>query len=140
MLVVRAEQFEKVVKTSEEDFINYLVAYVRGNHADAVAEQTDDALKKMIRSGIERARRYRIERVADTEIFIGKMFDVAPNFDEQTDINAVLTDERLAPANRLEILLSPSISKESWEEARRNYDEKAWSAPARRKSKSPKKS
>ena len=62
------------------------------------------------------------------------------SLDEQRDIQAVLTDERLAPANRLEILLSPSVSKESWEEARHNYDEKAWHPASPKKPKSPKKS
>lgn len=134
MLIVRAEQFEKIVKTSDEDFVNYLVAYVRGNHSGAAAEHTDATLRKMIRGGIKRAKRYRIERVVDTEIFIGKMFDVAPNFDEQADIKAVLTDESLPPEKRLEILVSPAVAKESWEEARRNSDEKAWLTVSRKKS------
>ena len=134
MLIVRAEQFEKIVKTSEEDFVNYLAAYVRGNHAGAAEKYDDTALRKMIRGGIKRAGRYRIERVVDTEIFIGKMFAVAPNFDEQAEIRDILTNESLAPDKRVEILQSPSVSKEAWQEAKNNYDEKAW-FPERKKNK-----
>lgn len=138
MLVVRAEQFEKIIKASEEDFVSYLVSYVRGNHADASEKYSDQTLRKMIRGGIKRGEKYGIERVADTEVFIGKMFEVAPNFDEQADIKAVLSDERHSPEKRLEILRSPSVSKEAWEEARAHGDEKAWFAASEKKPKSPK--
>ena len=138
MLVVRAEQFEKIIKASEEDFVNYLVGYVEGNHPEAAAERDEKTLRKMIRGGIKRAERYQIERVVDTEIFVGKMFEVAPNFDEQAEIKAILTDETNSPEKRVEILRSPSVAKESWEEARLGYDEKAWFEVSRKKPKSPK--
>ena len=126
MLVVRAEQFEKIIKASEEDFVNYLVGYVEGNHPEAAAERDEKTLRKMIRGGIKRAESHRIELVEDTQNFIAKMFEVAPNFDEQPAIKAVLDDKDLTPEKRLEKLQSPVISAEIWEEARRNYDEDAW--------------
>jgi hypothetical protein len=67
------------------------------------------------------------------------MFDVAPNFDEQPDINDILTDEKLPPEKRLELLVSPSVPKEAWEEARKNTNEKAWFSE-QTKNKSPKRS
>jgi hypothetical protein len=126
MLVVRQEQFEKVIKHSEEDFVNYLFGYVRGNHAATVEKHDDATLRKMIRGGIKRAESHRIELVEDTQNFIAKMFEVAPNFDEQPAIKAVLDEKDLTPEKRLEKLQSPVISDEIWEEARRNYDEDAW--------------
>ena len=126
MLVVRAEQFEKIIKHSEEDFVNYLFVYVQSNHAEAVAGRDEATVRKMIRGGIERATRHQIERVEDTQNFIGKMFEVAPNFDEQPQIKEVLDDERLPPKERLENLRSPIVPEEAWEEARKNYDENAW--------------
>jgi len=137
MLVVRQEQFEKIIKHSEEDFVNYLLDYVQGNYAEAVAERNEATLRKMIRGGIKRAQSHQIERVEDTQNFIGKMFEVAPNFDEQPEIKAVLDDESLMPEKRLEKLESPVITPEIWEKARSDYDEKAW-FPEQKKSKSPK--
>jgi uncharacterized protein YutE (UPF0331/DUF86 family) len=126
MLVIRQEQFEKVIKHSEEDFVNYLFGYVRSNHAEAVEKRDDASLRKMIRGGIKRAESHQIEKVEDTCQFIAKMVEVAPNFDEQSAIKAVLDDETLVPDKRLEKLESPVISQENWEEAKNNYDEKAW--------------
>jgi len=137
MLVVRQEQFEKVIKHSEEDFVNYLLGYVQNNHAEAIAGRDEATLRKMIRGGIKRAESHKIEKVEDTQNFIANMFEVAPNFDEQREIRAVLEDETLTPDKRLEKLRSPVISNENWEEARNNYDEKAW-FPEKKKPKSPK--
>lgn len=137
MLVVRQEQFEKVIKHSDEDFVNYLLGYVQSNHGETIARRDETTLRKMIHGGIKRAASHQIEKVEDTQKFIAKMFEVAPNFDEQSAIKAVLDDETLAPDKRLEKLESPVISEENWEEAKNNYNEKAW-FPERKKSKSPK--
>jgi hypothetical protein len=137
MLVVRNEQFEKIIKHSEEDFVNYLFGYVRNNHREAAQKRDDAALRKMIRGGIKRAASHHFELVEDTQNFIAKMFEVAPNFDEQPVIKAVLDDETLTPEKRLEKLKSPAVAPEIWEEARNHYDEKAW-FPERRKPRSAK--
>jgi len=137
MLVVRQEQYEKIIKASEEDFINHLFDYVQSNHAEAASARSDATLRKMIRGGIKRAESHQIKLVENTEIFIGKMFEAAPNFDEQPEIKAVLDDETLSPDKRLEKLESPAITKEIWEEVKNNYDENAW-FPEQKKSKSPK--
>ena len=126
MLIVRQEQFEKIIKHSEEDFVNYLFGYVKSNHSETVEKRNDATLRKMIRGGIKRAERHQIELVEDTRNFIGIMFEVAPNFDEQPEIKAVLDDASLTPEKRLEKLESPAISEEVWNEARNNYNEKAW--------------
>src|SRR5215207_2513390 len=101
MLVVRQEQYEKIIKASEEDFINHLFDYVQSNHAEAASARSDATLRKMIRGGIKRAESHQIKLVENTEIFIGKMFEAAPNFDEQPEIKAVLDDETLSPDKRL---------------------------------------
>src|SRR5215204_2765094 len=108
MLIVRQEQFEQIIKASEEDFINHLFDYVRGHHRDAAAKRDDQTLRKMIRGGIKRAESHQIKLVENTETFIGKMFEAAPNFDEQPEIKAVLDDETLSPDKRLEKLESPA--------------------------------
>lgn len=136
MLIVRAEQFEKIIKYSDEDFVNYLFGYLKNNHGETIGKRSDTALRKMIRGGIKRAAGHDIEKVADTQNFIAKMFEIAPNFDEHSEIKAVLDDETLPPRERLEKLDSSFITKEVWAEAKNNYNEKAW-LPEQKKQKPP---
>ncbi len=128
MLVVRQEQIETIIKGNGEDFVNYLFVYVQSNHSEAVAKRDDEILREMIRGGIKRAESHQITKVEDTQNFFAKMFEIAPNFDEQAEIKAVLDDENIAPDKRLEQLQSPIISDESWEKAKSNYAEDAWFA------------
>ena len=128
MLIVRQEQFEAIIKGTEEDFVNYLFGFVQSNHAEAAAKRDDLILREMIRGGIKRAESHQITKVEDTQNFIAKMFEIAPNFDEHAEIKAVLDDENIAPDKRLEQLQSPVISDEIWEKAKSNYAEDAWFA------------
>ena len=126
MLIIRQEQIETIIKGSGEDFVNYLFGYVKGNHAEAVAERDNKTLREMIRGGIKRAESHQITKVEDTQNFIAKMFEIAPNFDEQDEIKAVLDDENIVSDKRVEQLRSPLISDEIWEKAKSNYKEDAW--------------
>ena len=135
MLVIRQEQFEAIIKGTEEDFVNYLIGYVQSNHSEAIKGRDDKTLREMIRGGIKRAESHQITKVADTQKFVGKMFEVAPNFDEQPEIKAVLDDQTIAPDKRIEKLQSPFITDEVWAEAKNNCSEKAW-LPKRKRKKS----
>jgi len=87
-------------------------------------------LLDMARNGIKRARSHGLENTQDLQTFVGLMFVVAPNFDEQPEIRAVLSDESIPAGEKIEKLKSPLISEKAWEEAKNNHNEEAWkSAP-----------
>ena len=133
MLIVRQEQFEAIIKGTEEDFVNYLFDFVQSNHTEAAAKRDDKILREMIRGGIKRAASHQITKVEDTQNFIAKMFEIAPNFDEQAEIKAVLDEQNISPDKRIEKLQSPVISDDVWEKAKSNYKENAWFAHLPRK-------
>ena len=101
--------------------------------ADFVFDGSLLAAAEMIRGGIKRAESHQITKVEDTQNFIAKMFEIAPNFDEQAEIKAVLDEQNISPDKRIEKLQSPVISDDVWEKAKSNYKENAWFAHLPRK-------
>jgi len=132
VLVIRQKQIDTIIKSSEADFVNHLVGYVKGKHAEAVAKRDDKTLREMMKGGIKRAESHDLTSVEDTQAFISKMLETAPNFDEQAQIKAVLDDEEIPPGERIEKLSPPLIPEEAWAEVKNNYDENAW-FPERKK-------
>ena len=53
------------------------------------------------------------------------MFEIAPNFDEQPEINKCLRDESVRAEERLDMLFR-RVSDEAWVEAEEDYDHEAW--------------
>ena len=126
MLVIRQEQLDTLIKGSDEEFIEFLVAHVREEFPEKTAERDDETLRAMVEAGVARAESHGLTTAEDTTSFISIMFEVAPNFDEQPQIKAVLDDGRFAPEERIEKLWSPLVTDENWEEAEKNHDENAW--------------
>jgi hypothetical protein len=114
-----------------------LVWHIKTTHSESVSKRDDETLKKMVRSGVKKAESHHLTSVEDTKAFISMMFEVAPNFDEQAEIKAVLDDEKVSPAERIEKLKLLLVSEKVREEAKNNYDEKAW-FPERKKTPSTK--
>ncbi len=79
----------------------------------------------MIRNGISRARRYGISVESSLAAFVDLVFTVAPNFDEQAQIHAVLKDPSVPPDARVELLGEATLPQD-WEQADDLYDEAAW--------------
>jgi hypothetical protein len=126
MLVIRQEQIDALIKGSDEEFVEFLVGHVRAEFPEKAAERDDETLRAMVKGGIERAESHGFTTAEDITAFISIMFEIAPNFDEQTQIKAVLDDEKFPPEDRIERLWSPLVTDENWEEAENNYHENAW--------------
>lgn len=126
MLVIRQEQIDTLTMGSEEEFVEFLVGHVKEEDPELEKEYDDDTLREMVRGGIKRAKSHELSTKEDLTAFVSVMFEVAPNFDEQSEIKAVLDDQSTPPNERFEKLWTPLVSEESWEEAKENYDEKAW--------------
>src|SRR5215213_5083858 len=126
MLVIRQEQIDALIKGSDEEFVECLVGHVREEFPEKTGERDDETLRAMVKGGIERAENHGFTTAEDITSFISIMFEIAPNFDEQPQIRAVLDDEKFAPEDRIERLWSPLVTDENWEEAENNYNENAW--------------
>jgi hypothetical protein len=126
MLVIRQEQIDTLIKGTDEEFVEFLVGHVKEEFPEKAAERDDETLREMVKGGIRRAESHGLTSAEDTTSFISIMFEVAPNFDEQPAIKAVLDDEKFPPEARIERLWSPLVTDENWEEAEKNYNEKAW--------------
>jgi len=126
VLIIRQEQINRLVMGSEKEFVEHLVGRVKDEHPAIESERDDKTLRKMVENGIERAKSHDLANAEDLTDFVLLMFDVAPNFDEQIQIKAVLDDERIPPDERIERARSPLVPAAAWEEAKNNYDENAW--------------
>ncbi len=126
MLVIRQEQIDTLIKGTDEEFVEFLVAHVKEEFPDKTSEREDETLRTMVKGGIKRAESHDLTRAEDITAFISIMFEIAPNFDEQSQIRAVLDDELCPPEDRIERLWSPVVPDEAWEEGENNYNENAW--------------
>ena len=79
----------------------------------------------MLEIGIARAKSHGLTGAEDIAAFIAVMFEIAPRFDEQTEIRQVLTDDRFPPNVRLDQLFM-LVPDEVWIEASKKYDDSFW--------------
>ncbi len=126
MLVIRQEQIDTLIMGSDDEFTEFLVDHVKEEHPDLSEKYDDDTLREMVKHGINRAKSHQLSTAEDLTAFISIMFEIAPNFDEQPQIRAVLDDKKFPPESRIERMWTDVVSEEAWQEAEDNFDEKAW--------------
>lgn len=103
------------------------MAHLAVHHAEALAPHPEELRRQRIARGVARARRYGLTAEASIAAFVSIMFEVAPSFDEQPAIHALLTDSRIPPSFRISAAVHRA-SREDWEEAERMSDSRAWEA------------
>lgn len=126
MLVIRQEQIDALIMGDEDEFVEFLVKHIKDEDPELEKERDDETLREMVRGGIRRAKSHELSTSEDLTAFVSIMFEIAPNFDEQAEIKAVLKDEKTPPNERIEKLWTPLVTDESWEEAEKNYNYDAW--------------
>jgi hypothetical protein len=115
-----------LIKGSEDEWVETLVAQTKNEDPDISNKHNDDELRSMVRVAIRKAERYGFTPANDQAAFVSIMFEVAPNFDDQDEIRAVLLEDSLKPSLRLEKLFSTAIPEEVWDKAEENRREEAW--------------
>ncbi len=111
-----------------DDFVHRLAGTVREVQGDLVADLTDDELHKYVTAGVERAFSHGLVLETSVGVFVGWMFEFAPNFDQQKKIKAMLECPGLSAEQRLD-LVAQSGTDADWAEAEEMYDENAWNLP-----------
>ena len=125
MLVIRNEQIQQFIAANEDELVSVVVQSVRAACPDRVAAFDDDKFAAAIRIGIDRARTHGLANAEDIAAFIAVMFQVAPRFDEQTEIRGLLEETILPPATRFYMMIERASDK-AWVEAQRRYEDSFW--------------
>jgi hypothetical protein len=125
MLIIREEQIQHFIAADDEQLIKVIAAAIRQINEKRVAGYDDEKLAKMIETGIARARSRELVKAEDIAAFVALMFEIAPKFDEQTEIQAVLEDATFPPDERFYQLFE-RVSHQGWYEAETLYDDTFW--------------
>lgn len=134
-LKIRPEQLEAFQPVADAAFVRRLVSHLRSNHEDSevtipsgrlkVAQVSDDVLRRMVESGIARARTYGMTWESSIASFVVLMFLTAPNFDKHPLIERGLRDEQVDANGRIENLWH-RVSGQNWQAVESYYDVDAW--------------
>ena len=125
MLVIREEQIQHFIAEDEQTLVRLIRQILRQTNPERVKDYSDKMLDDMIRIGIARAKSRELNLAEDLAAFVAVMFEIAPNFDSQKDIEQVFNDEKHPPTERFSQLWE-RVSDEAWIEAEANYDVKIW--------------
>jgi hypothetical protein len=127
MLVIKKEQIHQFIASGESRLAEVIAKSVRVANGERVAKYSDNELQSMVKIGIERSRSRGLVFAEDIAAYVAIMFEVAPRFDEQPEINTVLVDETLPFSLRLELLFAPAMEP-AWSDAEKKYEDSFWFA------------
>lgn len=125
MLVIRRSQLEEFIAPDDTMLVSVVRRAVQAANGSRVQVYEDQQLDSMVKIGIDRARARGLEFAEDIAAFVAIMFEVAPRFDEQPDINAVLSGEALPPNLNLETLFARA-GEPYWIDAEKKYEDSFW--------------
>ena len=125
MLVIRQKQLDSFLMGDEDKFVRFVAEHIRENHPQRVSECPENLLEQMVRFGLQRARSYGFERAEDLTAFVAVMFDIAPNFEEQSKIKESLEDNKIPTNDKFDWLWNRTTD-EDWEEAKKNCKAELW--------------
>jgi len=129
MMKINREQMSHFESEAMLRFLEKLRAHM-GAKYPGVFQGIDEATQAiMIANGVARARSYGLKSESAIAKFVQLMAAIAPNFDQQPEIHAILTDDRMSPDVRFDTLRK-SVSEDAWESARSLAPPDAWFDPA----------
>jgi len=129
VLVIRKEQYDSFLQTDKKRFVELILQHIIETMPDEIRGIPTYLVCDMIETAIKRARSHELNSDEQIMAYVSVMFEIAPNFDEEPTLQAILTDENLKPEKRWDKLFSDSdkINK-AWEQAAQPnfYDKNAW--------------
>jgi hypothetical protein len=124
-MIIRREQLEEFIARDDAELTSVVRGAVQAANGSRVTGYKDEELDAMVKIGIERARSRGLTFAEDIAAFVSIMFEVAPRFDEQSDIAAVLSDNALPPNLNLETLFARA-AEPAWVAAQLKYEDSFW--------------
>lgn len=129
MLNIRQDQYDVMLQVDPERFVEYILRYISEEMPEEIRGIPLHLVRGMISVAIHRARIHGLTGDSQIMGFIGVMFEIAPNFDEEPVLRTLLSDRRLSPGERWEALFADTaLLRAAWKRAARPefYDERAW--------------
>jgi hypothetical protein len=122
---IRDNQRRQLLQTAETNIFPAVKEHLLQVQPGLAESVPPEELDRRIRNGIARAVDYGITLVAGVASFVGLMFEIAPNFDEQPGIALALADP-FFDANQRIMHLPLHTTDEDWQHAVLSYDAAAW--------------
>jgi hypothetical protein len=125
MLIIRKEQIQHFIAETDEQLVKLIAGIMREANSARVTDYSNETLEAMVKIGIERARTHDFERAEDIAAFVAVMFEISPNFDENSEVKAILEDESFPVEERFKQLWG-RVSDETWRELENKYNARVW--------------
>ena len=125
MFVIRDEQIQSFIAKNDDELVDVIKLALGETNPARISGIDAGVLGQMIKVGIDRARSHELSRAEDVAAFVAVMFEIAPNFDEQPQINDLLNHPNMTPTFRFYQIFE-GVPDTVWEEAERNYNTEAW--------------
>lgn len=125
MFVLKTAQIQHFIAADDDQLVSVIAKSIRLANGTRVAGYDDKDLSAMVKIGITRARSHGLTRAEAIAAFVAVMFEVAPRFDEQPEINEVLKDEKLSPEVRF-FQIFDRVQDTAWIEAQKKYEDSFW--------------
>ena len=124
MLKIRKEQIDAFLPKTDEEVVDFIVAHLREESPSLIERVPPESLREMVGNGVARARGHGLRRLEDLTAFVSIMFEIAPDFDEHTELRHVLRDDSIPADERMDELFDPELD-DAWAEVARYRDPQA---------------
>lgn len=122
---IRQEQIDAFEPQTDDEIITFIIEHLEDESPELIDRIPNDGLREMVGNGVKRARGHNLKSLANLTAFVSLMFEIAPNFDEQTEIDRVLSDENAPIEENFDRLFEPELD-DDWERAADSYDAESW--------------
>jgi hypothetical protein len=132
MFIVRRDQYNAFLQSDPARFVEHIQRHIAAIMPDEIRGIPSQLVLVMIEAAIERARSHGLTTDEQIFGFVSVMFEIAPNFDEEPTLRAILSDTRFTPAERWESMFADTPDLQAaWERAAQPafYNEQAWIGP-----------
>ena len=105
MFVMRQTHLEAFGEAATEGFEDRMVVHLRARFPRECEELDEEGMRRRIRDGIKRAKRYEITSERDVARFIRFMFGIRPDFDTSRKTRwagEIVKETDVRPAERLD--------------------------------------
>lgn len=125
MLTLRPVQAKAFRRAARETFVDELARHLRTTLPEAVAGLDRKTLRRRVEWGVRRAAWWGLTRRLDVRGFVTLLFAITPDLESRPLVREVLTDDSIAPEEKLDVLVG-RIAPGQWEAMRRSGDPTAW--------------
>ncbi len=124
-LELRREHLDRLSDHGDRILKEELKAFIDYERPDAFSGLAESTVNEMLVTAITKSRHYGLTTAADIATFTAIMFDVAPNFDQQPQIAACLSNRQLPAHLRLRAAVT-ECDEAAWQDAEDRANPEAW--------------